>query len=308
MSEGVILTTVALLAATLRVATPILLATLGEVVSERAGVLNLGIEGIMTVGALAGFVVARSSGSLTAGLLAAGLAGLMAGLLLAALSVYLGLNQHVSGLGITLLGTALSLYLYRVFFGEPRVPPRIEPFAPVRLPFSLGTLTPLVEQHGLTYLALALVPVVWWVLFRTRLGLRLRAVGENPEAADVAGVNVYAVRTVATAVGGLLMALGGAYLSLAQLGAFSYGIVAGRGWVAIALVIFGNWRPFRVLAGALLFGFVQALQLRIQATGAAIPYQALLALPYLVTIAALAVASRSVEYPAALLKPYRREG
>lgn len=307
MDGGVLLVLVVLLAAALRVATPVLLAALGELFAERAGILNLGVEGTMMAGALAGFVVAHRSGSLAWGLAGAVVTGLAAGLLMALLSVYLGLNQHVSGLGITLLGTGLSLYLYRLLYGGLSVPPRIEPFGRVGVPDSLGPLKPLLEQYTLTYVALALVPLVWWVLFRTSFGLRVRAVGENPEAADVAGVNVFRIRTVALGLAGILMALGGAFLSLSQLGAFTYGIIAGRGWVAIALVIFGNWHPAKVLGGALLFGFVQALQLRIQATGLAIPYQALLALPYLVTIAALVVASRNAEYPAALLKPYKRE-
>lgn len=308
MMDDLLIVTVGLLAATLRVATPLLLATLGELFAERAGILNLGIEGTMTVGAFVGFAVAYASGSAGLGLAAAAVAGLLAGWLMAFLAVYLGVNQHVSGLGITLLGTGLSLYFYRLKFGDLRLPPKIAPFTQWQPPAFLGPLTPLFEQYGLTYVALLLVPVSAWLLFRTRFGLRLRAVGDNPEAADVAGVNVYAVRAAALGLGGVLMALGGAFLSLAQLGSFSYGIIAGRGWVAIALVIFGNWHPGKVLAGALLFGFVQALQLRLQATGVNIPYQALLALPYLVTVAALVVASRNAQYPAALLRPYSREG
>lgn len=307
MSEGTLVALAVLLAATLRVATPLLFAALGETLAERAGVLNLGIEGIMMLGAMVGFVVAYLTGSLWLGVVTAGAAGLLAGLLMALLAVYLGVNQHVSGLGITLLASGLALYLFRVIFGEPRVPLQVEPFQRLSPPAFLGPLAPLFEQYTLTYIALLLVPAFWWLLYRTPFGLNVRAVGENPEAADVAGVNVFRVRTAALALGGVLMAVGGAFLSLAQVGAFTFGIVAGRGWVAIALVIFGNWAPFKVLAGALLFGGFQALQLRLQATGVQLPYQALLALPYLVTIAALALAGRNASYPAALLKPYKRE-
>ncbi len=296
-----------LAAATLRVATPLLFAALGELVAERAGVLNLGIEGTMFVGALTGFLVSFVSQSVWLGLLAAIGVGVLAGALMGLLTVTLGLNQHVSGLGTTLLATGLALFVYRLTFGAPSVQPKSPAFALLESPLALGPLASLFKQYGLTYIALALVPLAWWVLYRTTFGLNLRAVGENPEAADTAGVNVFRTRYVALMIGGALMAVGGAFLSLAQLGTFTFGIVAGRGWVAIALVIFGSWHPVKVLGGALLFGALSALQLRLQAEGVAIPYQALLALPYLVTILALAVAGRNAAYPAALLKPYRRE-
>ena len=296
-----------LAAATLRVATPILFAALGELYCERAGILNLGIEGTMFIGALAGFLVSYVSQSVWLGLLAAIIAGVLFGALMALLTVRLGLNQHVSGLGTTLLASGLALFIYRLTFGAPSVQPKSPAFPLIEPPAIFGPLAPLFKQYGLTYVALALVPLTWWVLRRTTFGLKLRAVGENPEAADTAGVNVFRVRYAALMLGGALMAIGGAFLSLAQLGTFTFGIVAGRGWVAIALVIFGNWQAFRVFGAALLFGALSVLQLRLQAEGVDIPYQALLALPYLVTILALAVAGRNASYPAALLKPYRRE-
>lgn len=307
MDETLLMGLITLLAAMLRVATPLLFASLGETLTERAGVLNLGIEGTMMLGAMVGFVTAYFLGSLWLGVFAAGCAGLIAGLLMALFSVYLGVNQHVSGLGITMLTSGIALYCFRLLFGEARVPPQISPFPRLTPPAFFGPLTPLLEQYTLTYIALLVVGLLWWILNYTHLGLKVRAVGENPEAADVAGVNVFRVRTIALAWGGVLMAIGGAFLSLAQLGAFTFGIIAGRGWLSIALVIFGNWRPFRVLLGALLFGGFQALQLRLQATGIHLPYQALLALPYVVTIMALALAGRNASYPAALLKPYKRE-
>ncbi|MCC6311679.1 MAG: ABC transporter permease [Trueperaceae bacterium] len=299
---------IVLAAAALRVATPILLAALGEMLAERAGVLNLGIEGTMLLAAFVGFVAAHQSGSLWVGLAAAVATGALMGALMALLSVTLGLNQHVSGLGITLLGGGLALYFFRLLYGGASTPPSLgQSFGQLSvLPGT--TLAPLLSQYGLTYFALLLVPVLALVLRRTAFGLRLHASGENPEAVDIAGVNVYRVRYQALVLGGALMGLAGAFLTLAQLGAFTHGVVNGRGWVAIAIVIFGNWRPVRILLGALLFGFVQALQLRLQAEGVALPYEILLALPYLVTILVLALAGRNASYPAALLKPYRREG
>jgi ABC-type uncharacterized transport system permease subunit len=298
---------IGLAAATLRVATPLIFGTLGELFCERAGILNLGIEGTMLFGAFVGFAVGGASGSLWIGFLAAVLAGMLSGLLMGLLSVRLGVNQHVSGLGITLLLTGLSYFAFRLIYGEQRIPPSIKPFEPLHLFGHLPVLGPIFEQYALTYLAILLVPVAWWVLFRSNFGLKVRAVGENPEAADAAGVNVYKTRYLALAIGGGLMAAGGAFLSLAQMGAFTFGFINGRGWVCIALIIFGNWEPFRLLWGALLFGLVFALQLRLQTTGLKLPYEVFLALPYLVTILVLAIAGRNTAAPAAMLKPYRRE-
>jgi general nucleoside transport system permease protein len=298
---------VGLIAATLRVATPLIFGTLGELFSERAGILNLGIEGTMFFGAFVGFTAAKLSGSLWLGLLAAIIAGVISGLLMALLSVRLGVNQHVSGLGITLLWTAVSLFGFRLIFGENAVPPSVTSFKQLSILPDVPILGTILSQYLLTYVALALVPIVWWLMNRTSFGLKIRAVGENPEAADAAGVNVYGVRTAALAIGGALMGLAGAFLSVAQLGSFTYGIIAGRGWVCIALVIFGNWNAVKVLWGALLFGGVFALQLRLQAMGFQLPYEVFLALPYIVTIVALTLAGRNATYPSALLKPYRRE-
>jgi general nucleoside transport system permease protein len=294
--------------AMLRIMTPILFAGLGETLVERAGVLNLGIEGTMLLSAFTGFVTAQLTGSLYLGLLAAVLTGIILSLLMGFLAVTLGLNQHVSGLGITLFASGLALFVFRLMYGGQSTPPSLSESFPQLSLFAGTPVEPIFSQYGLTYLALLLVPVISFFMTRTSFGLRLRAVGENPEAADMAGINVYRVRYISLILGGGLMGLGGAFLSLAQIGAFSQGIVNGRGWIAIAIVIFGNWQPFRVLAGALLFGGLQALQLRLQAEGVQLPYEALLALPYLVTIIALAIAGRNASYPAALLKPYRREG
>jgi simple sugar transport system permease protein len=299
-----------LIAATLRVSTPILLAAIGETFTERAGILNLGIEGIMFFGAFVGFFVADASGSLWIGFLVAILSGVLSGILMGLLSVSLGVNQHVSGLGITLLLTGLSLYLFRLVYGGRSTPPSIEPFQQLT-PFNeTPIIGPITQQYFLTYVTfLVIIPLAWWILYRTRFGLHIRAVGENPEALDAAGVSVYLIRYLTLGIGGGLMAAGGAFLSLASLGAFSHGIISGRGWVAIAIVIFGNWDPIRVMIGALIFGGTNALQLRLQAMGLQlpIPYETFLALPYIVTIIALVLAGRNASYPAALLKPYKRE-
>ncbi len=299
-----------LIAATLRVATPILLTAIGETFAERAGILNLGIEGTMFFGAFIGFFAADVTGSLWIGLGAAVLSGLLAGLLMAVLSVTLGVNQHVSGLGITLLLGGLALFGFRLQYGGRSTPPSIEPFGQLSPFEGIPVLGPIFQQYLLTYITfLVIVPLSWWLLYRTSFGLKIRAAGENPEAVDAAGVNVFRIRYIALIIGGGLMAAGGAFLSLSQLGAFTHGIISGRGWVAIALVIFGNWDPIRVMGGALIFGGTFALQLRLQAMGLElpVPYETFLALPYIVTIIALVIAGRNASYPAALLKPYRRE-
>lgn len=298
---------IGLLAATLRVATPLIFGTLGELFCERAGVLNLGIEGTMFLGAFTGFTVASLTGNLWLGLLAAILAGMISGWLMAFLAVRLGVNQHVSGLGITLLWTGVALFGFRLAFGEPKVPPAITTFTRFSPFGETPVLGPIFDQHYLTYAAFLLIPLVWWVIRRTRFGLNIRAVGENPEAADAAGLGVYRIRTQALVIGSALMAVGGAFLSLAQLGSFTYGIISGRGWVCIALIIFANWEAVRVMWGSLLFGGVASLQLRLQTMGFKLPYELFLALPYLVTILALMIAGRNVNAPSAMLKAYRRE-
>ncbi|MFN8446212.1 MAG: ABC transporter permease [Caldilineaceae bacterium] len=303
---------IGLIAATLRVATPLIFATIGEIYTERSGVLNLGIEGIMFLGAFVGFAVAKQSeglpGHLWIGLLAAALAGVLMSLVMSYLSVVLGVNQHVAGLGITLLSSSLALYSFRLVFGQSDTLPKVEPFAQISPFAGIPLLGPIFEQYLLTYFAfILLIPLAWWGLYRTNFGLALRSVGENPEAADAAGINVFRMRTWALAIGGALMGMGGAFLSLAQLGAFSLGIVAGRGWVCIALVIFARWDPVRAVWGALIFAGISALQLRLQTLGFQLPYELFLALPYLVTIIALALAGRNAAYPGAYLKPYTRE-
>jgi ABC-type uncharacterized transport system permease subunit len=299
-----------LLGAMMRMATPIIFATLGEIIAERAGVLNLGIEGIMLMGAMTGFLVSLLTGSLWIGVLAGALVGMALALLMAFLAVYLGLSQHVSGLGITLFSTGLAMFVYRLHFGSPTVPPTVEPFKQLAVPVlsSIPVLGPgLFHQYALTYIAWLLVPAISILLYKTRLGLKIRTVGESPVVADTVGVNVNLTRTLCLVAGGALMGVGGSFLTLAHQNMFLMDVIGGRGWVAIAMVIFGNWDPLKGTLGALIFGFLDGLQLRLQGLGFHIPFHIFLMIPYLLTIVALIGVSRKATVPAGLLKPYRRE-
>jgi ABC-type uncharacterized transport system permease subunit len=299
------------LAATLRLATPLIYGTLGETFCERAGILNLGIEGMMLMGASTGFLVGYSTGNLWLGVLAAVITGVILGLVMGFLTVSIGAQQHVAGLGLTIACSGLSFYLYRISVESVGgVPPHVDPFATIPLPYLsqvpiLGEV--LFDQHALAYFGFLLVPISAFILFRTRFGLALRAVGENPSAAATAGIDVFKMRYLCLIIAGALSAVGGAWLSLAQSGMFLPGLTQGRGWVCIALIVFANWSPFRVLGGALLFGGIDAVQLSLQSVGWNIPYQLFLMLPYVMTILALVAVSRRARAPAALLSSYKRE-
>jgi ABC-type uncharacterized transport system permease subunit len=290
----------------LRIATPLILGTLGVLVCERAGVLNLGIEGIMVAGAFTGWLTVWLGHGLWTGMAVAALTGMLFGALHAALTVGLALSQHVAGLGITLLATSLASYAYRVSFPKVEQPPTIEPFAPMSalpVPVLDGSTPP-------TLLALVLVPLLALFLNRTPAGLALRAVGENPDAAEGQGLSVLGVRSAAVIVGSALMGMAGAFLTLSAFNAFFFNMVNGRGWVCVALVVFASWRPGKALLGALLFGFFDALQLRLQQAGGGVfgldlPYQVYLMLPYGMAIVALVLVARRASYPQALMKPWR---
>ena len=298
-----LLSNVSFWVAVLRIATPLILGTLGVLLCERAGVLNLGIEGIMVAGAFAGWLAVYAGAPLWIGVCVAALTGAAFGLLHAWLTVGLALSQHVSGLGITMLATALSYYGYRVSFPKVSTPPTITPFAPMDwLPIPV-----LDAQTSLTLLALVLVPVIGYVLNRTPVGLAVRMVGENPQAAEGQGVSVAWVRTGAIVAGSALMGVAGSFLTLSAFNAFFFNMVNGRGWICVALVVFAAWRPGKALLGALLFAFFDALQLRLQQAGdAALPYQVYLMLPYVLSILALVLVARKATYPQALMKPYRK--
>jgi len=292
--------------AVLRIATPLILGTLGVLMCERAGVLNLGIEGIMVAGAFSGWLAVYLGLPLWAGVGVAALTGAAFGLLHAFLTVGLALSQHVSGLGITLLATSLSYYGYRVSFPKVDTPPTVTPFAPMHWLDGTG-LTALAAQTPMTLLALLLVPVIAWLLYRTPAGLAIRMVGENPQAAEGQGVPVAATRTAAIVAGSALMGVAGAFLTLSAFNAFFFNMINGRGWVCVALVVFASWRPGKALLGALLFAFFDALQLRLQTSGIVnLPYQLYLMLPYVLSIVALVLVARKAAYPQALMKPYRK--
>ncbi|WP_454734356.1 ABC transporter permease [Cupriavidus pauculus] len=299
--------------AVLRVATPLIFGTLGVLLCERAGVLNLGIEGIMVAGAFCGWLAVYHGLPLWGGVAAAAGAGLAFGLLHGWLTVSMALSQHVAGLGVTMLATSLSYYAYRLGFAQVSTPPTITPFAPMTwwadVPL-IGTV--MAAETALTLLALVMTPVIAWLLYRTPLGLALRMVGENPTAAEGQGIRVTAVRVGAIMAGSALMAIGGAFLTLSAFNAFFFNMINGRGWICVALVVFASWRPGRALLGALLFAAFDALQLRLQQGGAtlpglpALPYQVYLMLPYILSILALVLVARRAAYPQALMKPYRK--
>ncbi|KZL19310.1 Branched-chain amino acid transport system / permease component [Pseudovibrio axinellae] len=297
-------------AAAIRIATPLIFGVLGALVCERAGVLNLGIEGIFVVGAMCGWMAVWLGAGLWGGVLIAALAGALFGLLHGILTVPLGLSQHVSGLGITMFATSVSYFTYRTALPKVSSPPRIDAFQPLDIPVlsDLPFIGPaLFQQTAMTFLALAMVLVVGYVLYRTPLGLAIRAVGDNPSAVEAQGLSVFALRIGAIMAGSALMALGGAFLTMSAFDAFFFGMISGRGWICIALVVFASWRPGKALLGALLFGAFDAFQIRLQnEVGAVVPSQVFLMIPYLLSIIALVLVARKADYPRALLQPYFR--
>ncbi len=300
-----------LLRLTVTIAAPFLLAALGELLMERAGILNVGIEGVMAVGAAMGFLATWSSGgSYLAGLLAAMASGGALSLILAYYGISLRGQQITVGLGLLVFGLGLASLIYRAAVGVQFAAPRVQVLPPVSIP-GLAQIPVLGEvffaQDILVYVAFLLVPLVHWLLFQTPLGLRLRACGDNPRAADTLGVNVTALRYLATIVGGFLIGLAGAYLPLAITGGYSDGIVGGRGWIALMLVILGRWMPLVVVVGAFLFAYVEALQFRLALATKLVPPQFLLMLPYVLAILVLVRVYRGAQAPAALALPYDRE-
>jgi len=286
------------------VATPLLLAATGETVTERSGVINLGLEGMMLGGALAATLGASAAGPWT-GLALAVLAGMLLAAAFAAVAIAARADQIITGTALTLGAVGLTGTIYRQAYGTGGAGLALPTLAPVPIPLlsRIPILGPaLFDQPAPTYLALAALPVVWWVLFRTRPGLALRATGEGAAMARAAGVRTGLVRTAATIVGGGFAGLAGATLVLAQVGTFAEKMTAGRGYVAIAIVVLGRWHPAGVAVAALLFGAATALQYVFQALGLAVPYQLFLMLPYVLTLLALAGAVGRVRAPADLGK------
>jgi general nucleoside transport system permease protein len=295
-------------AAAIRIGTPLIFGVLGALICERAGVLNLGIEGIFVAGAMTGWLTVSVGGDLWLGVAVAALTGAALGVLHGVFTVLFGLSQHVTGLGITLLATSTAYFGYRIAFPTVSEPPRIEAFAPLNLDFLavIPILGPaLAQQTALTWLAFLCVAVTAFVLARTPLGLALRAVGDNPAAVEAQGLSVAGLRIGALAAGSALMAIGGAFLTMSAFNAFFFGMVNGRGWVCIALTVFASWQPGKALLGALLFGAFDAYQVRLQTlAGEIVPTQVFLMLPYLLSILALVLVARHADYPRALMKPY----
>ncbi|WIV12370.1 ABC transporter permease [Proteiniborus sp. MB09-C3] len=300
---------VALLSASLRLSVPILFAALGGMYSERSGVVNIGLEGIMLIGAFSGVVGSYFSGNQWIGALAAVLSGLLIGALFALITVRIKINQIVSGVAINLLAVGLTSFFYRALFGITTTPITVKAFESVNIPL-LSNIPVLGEiffrQTILVYIAFLLVPISAFILYRTSWGLSIRTVGEHPMAADTVGIPVDKVRTICVLISGALAGLGGSFLSLGQFNMFVDNMISGRGFIAVAAVIFGKWNPKGILMASLIFGVADALQIRLQTAGVAIPYQFLLMFPYLLTVVAVTgIVGRTVS-PRALGQPYEK--
>ncbi len=296
-----------LIASLMVAAVPIMLAAIGELVVEKAGVLNLGVEGMMVIGAVCGLATAVTSGSPFLGFVAAALGGAALALIFAVLTQVFLANQVATGLALTLFGLGLSSLIGQGYVGvKPPATPRLE-FGPLTDLPALGTI--LFHHDPMVYVSVAMVAAVWAVLRHTRTGLVLRAVGENHDAAHALGYRVQRIRLFAILFGGAMAGLGGAYLSLVRVPQWTDGITAGAGWIALALVVFASWKPWRVMLGAYLFGGISVLQLNLQAAGSTIPVEYLAMSPYLVTILVLVIISAdrgraALNAPAALGKNF----
>ena len=295
-----------ILTSMIRLATPYIYAAIGEAFAQTSGVVNLGVDGIMLMGAFAAFFVALTTNSLWLGLLAAIIVGFLMGLLMSLISVTLKAEQGISGIGLYMFGLGLSSVLFKFLIGTVKT---ISGFQSIKIPL-LGDIPyvgPILFNHSiLVYGAFLLVPLAWFVLEKTTLGQRIKAVGQNPAAADTLGINVNGIRYFSVCLGGVLAGIAGASLSISLLNLFQDNLTAGMGFIAVALVYFGGWRPIMILAGALLFSVVNSFQLWMQVLGVNIPSDVAVMLPYLLTIVALAVTVNRVRQPAALNKPFER--
>ena len=298
---------IGILASGIRLATPYLYAAIGETFSQRSGVLNLGVDGQMLLGAFVAFYVALTTGNLWLGVLAALIVGALMGLAMAFVTVHLHAEQGISGIGFYLFGLGMSDLLFQKLLGTVET---VKGFPKMNIP-GLSDIPVIGEiffsQNLLVYLAYLLVPIAWFILNKTTLGLKIRSVGENPEAADSVGVSVARIRYFTIILGGTLSGMAGASLSIALLNVFQQNMTSGLGFIAVALVYFGAWRPWGVLAGALLFSMVNSLQLWIQVLGIPIPSDIAVMMPYILTILVLVASVSRVRSPAALTRPFERE-
>jgi simple sugar transport system permease protein len=303
---------ISILATAVRMGTILLLAALGELIVERSGVLNLSVEGMMLSGAFGGFIGAYYTNSLWLGVLSAILAGLLISALFGLLAIILQIDQTVSGLTVNIFAAGLTFYLYRTLFpnvGATNIP-ALKPFSVFQLPFLsdipiIGKI--LFSQYALSYLAFFLMLLVAFYLYRTKSGLILRTLGENPRVVDMKGINVMRYRFLAVLFGGMMAGLAGSFITLASVGIFVADITSGRGWLAIAIVIFGDWKPVKILWASLFFGFIDALQMQLQAMGVQLPFQLFLAMPYILTTVAVFLARKRSGAPLALGVHYERE-
>ena len=295
-----------ILVSMISLATPFLYAAIGETFAQTSGVLNLGVEGIMLLAAYGAFYVALNTGNLWLAMLVAVVIGLLMGLLMAFISVTLKAEQGISGIGLYMFGLGASSLLFKLTIGTVKT---IEGFQAVKIPLlgDLPVVGPILFDHSIpVYGAFLLVPISWWVLSKTTLGLRIKAVGQNPAAADPLGISVDGVRYFSVCLGSVLAGIAGASLSIALVNLFQDNLTAGQGFIAVALVYFGGWSPWGVMGGALLFSIVNSIQLWMQVLGVKIPSDVAVMLPYLLTIAALAVTVNRARQPAALDKPFER--
>jgi simple sugar transport system permease protein len=289
-----------------RLATPFLVAAIGETFAQRSGVFNLGVDGIMLLGGFAAFYVVYHTGNLWLGILASAVVGLLLGLLMAFISVTLKAEQGISGMGIYMLGLGLSSLLLKLTFGTVET---VNGFPPIKIPLlgDIPFIGPILfRQPILVDCAFLLVPIAWFVLEKTTLGLKIKAVGQTPAAADSLGININQIRYFTVSLGSILAGIAGASLTICLLNTFQDNITNSMGFIAVALVYFGGWNPFGVMAGALIFSFVNSAQLWMQVLGIKIPNEFALMLPYLLTIAALTVKVNRARRPDALNQPFER--
>lgn len=299
-----------LLQAAVRVACPILVAAMGEVYSERAGVINVALEGEMLAGTLAAFLASYYSGSHWLGMLSGAAAGGLVALLLAFMCISLYANQIVIGVTLSIMTVGVTTFVYQALFRVVTVAPNVHPMASVTLPFlsDMPYLGPILfQQKPFVYFTVFLVPVLYLLLYKTTIGLQIRAVGEHPLAADTMGVNVRLIRYACVLFAGLMAGLGGAMLSLGHTRSFVPGMSAGRGWIALAIVVLGGWNPVKVLGAAMFFGLADSLQLALQAHGLPVPSELPLSLPYVLTVVTIALARSRSRAPAAIGLPYSKE-
>jgi len=301
-----------ILGSMVRIATPILFAAMGELVSERSGVMNMGLEGTMLAAAFIGFMVAEKTGSLTLAIFLAALAGGIMSLILAIMTITLGIDQIITGLALNLLASGGTLFWYRLDYAQTTIEntPLVEFLKPINIPLlsDIPYIGRIFFSHNfLTYLSFLLVPVIWFFLYKTFYGLKIRSLGENPKATDMTGTSVNKNRYIAVIIGGLMAGLGGAFVSIGSVERFFPDMTAGKGWLAIVIVIAGNWKPARILFATLIFALFDAFQLQVQSIGVQLPYQILLALPYIVAIIALISGRARSDAPESLGMAYHRE-